>query len=197
LAFLKIFSKKEETDEDLLTKFKLKGNQDDLAILYDRYIALIYGICLKYLKNREDAQDACIDIYEKLKESVNRFEIKNFKSWIAKLAVNHCLMFLRANKSKMEKRHDFEKELLSDMENEEQMHPNDVSHDNRIETMLKVLDDLKEDQRNCIMMFYFHKHSYIEIAQLQQMTEKEVKSHIQNGKRNLKNSIISNENKFK
>jgi RNA polymerase sigma-70 factor (ECF subfamily) len=191
LAFLRIFNKKEETDEVLLTKFKLKGNQDDLAILYDRYIALIYGICLKYLKNREDAQDACIEIYEKLKDNVNRFEIINFKSWIAKLSVNHCLMFLRANKSKMEKRHDFENELLSNMENEQQMHPINESQENRIEVMLKILENLKEDQRNCIMLFYFHKHSYIEIAQLQDMSENEVKSHIQNGKRNLKIMMTS------
>jgi RNA polymerase sigma factor (sigma-70 family) len=191
LAFLRIFSKKEDTDEDLLAKFKLKGNQEDLAILYDRYIALIYGICLKYLKIREDAQDACIEIYEKLKDNVNRFEIINFKSWIAKLSVNHCLMFLRANKSKMEKRHDFENELLSNMENEQQMHPINESQENRIEVMLKILENLKEDQRNCIMLFYFHKHSYIEIAQLQDMSENEVKSHIQNGKRNLKIMMTS------
>jgi RNA polymerase sigma factor (sigma-70 family) len=191
LAFLRIFSKKEDTDEDLLAKFKLKGNQEDLAILYDRYIALIYGICLKYLKNREDAQDACIEIYEKLKDNVNRFEIINLKSWIAKLTVNHCLMFLRANKSKTEKKHDFENELLSDMENEQQMHPINESQENRIEVMLKILENLKEDQRNCIMLFYFHKHSYIEIAQLQDMSENEVKSHIQNGKRNLKIMMTS------
>jgi RNA polymerase sigma-70 factor (ECF subfamily) len=195
LAFLRIFSKKEDTDEDLLAKFKLKGNQEDLVILYDRYIALIYGICLKYLKNREDAQDACIEIYEKLKDNVDRFEIIKFKSWIAKLTVNHCLMFLRANKSKMEKRHDFENELLSDMENEQQMHPINENPENRIEIMLKILENLKEDQRNCIMLFYFHKHSYIEIAQLQDMSENEVKSHIQNGKRNLKIMMTSQESK--
>ena len=195
MAFLRIFSKKEDTDEDLLAKFKLKGNQEDLVILYDRYIALIYGICLKYLKNREDAQDACIEIYEKLKDNVDRFEIIKFKSWIAKLTVNHCLMFLRANKSKMEKRHDFENELLSDMENEQQMHPINENPENRIEIMLKILENLKEDQRNCIMLFYFHKHSYIEIAQLQDMSENEVKSHIQNGKRNLKIMMTSQESK--
>jgi len=195
LAFIKLFSKKEFSDEQLMDKFKKFEDQDALALLYERYLALVFGICLKYLQNREDAEDASMEIYETIKTQILRFEVQNFKSWLAKIAVNHCLMKLRSEKRKAQHAKQIEQILISDMELEQTNHLQDKVQQNQIEVMLKALENLKEDQRNCIMLFYFHKHSYIEIAQLQKLSENEVKSHIQNGKRNLKLWITKAENK--
>ncbi len=175
----------DKSDEELLESFQNSGSLDVLGDLYSRYIHLVYGVSLTYLGNRDDAQDAVMHIFEKLITDLPRHEVQNFKSWLYVLAKNHCLMEIRSRKS-ADRRLEGLKIEQEFMESGDEMHPIDKA-DSPIEDVLKdCIAQLKNEQKQCIEMFYYQKLCYQEIAEKLHMEEKKVKSYLQNGKRNLK-----------
>jgi RNA polymerase sigma-70 factor (ECF subfamily) len=98
LAFLNKISST-DTDHELVQQYKAHGKIDTLGILYQRYMELVYGVCLKYLKEPEDAKDAVINIFEELVSKLKKYEVDNFKGWLYQLAKNHCLMKLRSKRA--------------------------------------------------------------------------------------------------
>jgi len=178
------------SDDELVQLFREKPNLEILGVLYKRYMYLVYGVCMKYFKNREDSQDAVMQIFEVLVRDIPRFEIQNFKGWLYTVSRNHCLMQLRKN-SKEKNRHP---EISSAvfMESTSVMHPIDEEPDEDMQERLKVcLEQLREEQRRCVEMFYYQQQCYKEIANDLRIGEEKVKSYIQNGKRNLKNCLES------
>ena len=173
------------TDEELLLQYKSKGSLDTLGELYSRYMHLVYGVALKYLSSRDEAQDVVMQIFEKLISDLPGHEIRNFKSWLYVLTKNHCLMYIRSQKSadgRMEG-YKIEQEFMeSDME----MHPIDREDQSMEEALQLCIEQLKSEQKQCIELFYYEKRCYQEIAEKLEMNEKKVKSYLQNGKRNLK-----------
>ena len=148
-------------------------------------MVLVYGLCMKYLKNREDSQDAVMQIFEILVQDVPRFEIRNFKAWLYGVSRNHCLMKLRKDKAEKNRHEKISTEWL--MESTENLHPIEEPGDEKLQGQLKAcLEQLKEEQRHCVELFYFHQYCYKEIAEKLTLDENKVKSFIQNGKRNLK-----------
>ncbi len=100
MVFLKTKKYENLSDEALLTQFRQKQDMNLLGILYERYMTLLYGLCLKYFKDREQAKDMVMQIFEKLAQKASQTEVSNFKSWLYVLARNECLMALRKKKSK-------------------------------------------------------------------------------------------------
>jgi RNA polymerase sigma-70 factor (ECF subfamily) len=140
---------------------------------------------MKYLKNREDSQDAVMQIFETLVQDVPRFDIRYFKGWLYGVSRNHCLMKLRKDKAEKNKHERISSEMF--MESTATLHPIEESHEEKKQEQLKAcLEQLKEEQRRCVELFYFHQHCYKEIADKLSFDENKVKSFIQNGKRNLK-----------
>ena len=175
----------ERSDEELLSQFKKTGDLDVLGELYARYMHLVYGVALKYLEDREDAKDAVMQIFEKLMADLPAQEVRNFKSWLYVITKNHCLMQIRARKSaggRMEK-YKIEQEF---MESDQELHPIDREEPSLEDALKKCIEQLKNEQKQCIELFYYQKHCYQEIAKQLNMNEKKVKSYLQNGKRNLK-----------
>ena len=175
----------ERTDEELLLQFKRTGSLDTLGELYSRYMHLVYGVSLKYFENREEAKDAVMQIFEKLVLDLPGQEVRNFKSWLYVLTKNHCLMHIRSQKSaagRMDK-YKIEQEF---MESEQEMHPIDKEEPSVEDALKKCIEQLKNEQKQCIELFYYEKRCYQEIAEKLQISEKKVKSYLQNGKRNLK-----------
>ncbi len=188
LMTLKWFKNKELNDHQLILEFKKDGNIDVLGILFERYMHLIYGVCLKYLKNRDDAQDAVIAIFEKLGKELMDKDVENFKPWLYVVSKNFCLMQLRQRQSQLQKEKDFEKDTLTFMESGHMVHPDNNSWepeemDRRLQ---ECLEKLREHQRACVELFYFKELCYREISDSLKLDIKKVKSYIQNGKRNLK-----------
>ena len=176
----------DQSDEELLEKFQNSGSLDVLGDLYSRYMHLVYGVSLKYLGNRDDAQDAVINIFEKLITDLPRHKVQNFKSWLYVLTKNYCLMEFRSRKS-TDNRLEGLKIEQEFMESGDEMHPLDREEDSSIEDALKqCIEQLKAEQKQCIDLFYYQKLCYQEIAEKLHMEEKKVKSYLQNGKRNLK-----------
>jgi RNA polymerase sigma-70 factor (ECF subfamily) len=176
---------RDESDEDLLKRYLRSSDLDLLGDLYARYMHLVYGVSLKYLESRDDASDAVMHIFEKLITEIQRHQVRNFKSWLYVLTKNHCLMELRSRKQIQEKVEEIKTEFQF-MESAGELHPIDRADYSMEDKLRECIGQLKEQQRACIEMFYYQNQCYREIASELQIEEKKVKSHIQNGKRNLK-----------
>jgi RNA polymerase sigma-70 factor (ECF subfamily) len=180
------------TDAELVSQYCRNPDPEVLGALYKRYMYLVYGVCLKYLKNREDSQDAVMQVFETLVHDLPRFEIRNFKSWLYGVSRNHCLMKLRKDKVERSRLAIISDEIF--MESTSISHPIEDSIDEEMQERLKAcMEQLKEEQRRCVELFYFHQHCYKEIAITLLLDELKVKSFIQNGKRNLKICLESKE----
>jgi RNA polymerase sigma factor (sigma-70 family) len=174
----------EYTDVEVLAKYRATKDQQYLGKLFQRYKYLVVGICMKYLKHQEEAKDACMDIYEELTFRVLEHEIKNFKSWLSSVARNHCLMKIRKTKGITEVDVQNEKIENQFMESADFEHLVTEKQDES-EVLLEAIEQLKDGQRECIRLFYLKELSYKEVADLTHLDLKQVKSNIQNGKRNL------------
>jgi RNA polymerase sigma-70 factor (ECF subfamily) len=176
---------RDESDEELLQRYLRSGDLELLGELYARYMHLVYGVSLKYLENREDASDAVMHIFEKLISELPRHQVRNFKSWLYVLTKNHSLMELRSRKQVRNKADEINTEFKF-MESADELHPIDRADHSMEDKLAECIKQLKKEQRACIEMFYYQNQCYREIAAELQIEEKKVKSHIQNGKRNLK-----------
>jgi len=183
------------SDEELLEQYRSAGDREMAGELYARYMHLVYGVCLKYLQNREEAQDAVMQIFEKLLTEMKTRSIQHFKSWLYVVSKYHCLMKLRADKSKKKLEEKWLKEEEFFMESAFEMHPIDEDGSNLNEAIAECLEKLKNEQKACIELFYYKNKCYSEIAIQLKLDEKQVKSHLQNGKRNLKLCLERNHEK--
>ncbi len=180
-------NKEAQTDAELLESYLKNNNQEILGELYSYYMHLVYGVCLKYFKDRELAQDAVIELYEKVLVEINRHTITNFKSWLYVVTKNYCLMELRKTKPGSHFSVSTDNEMENFMEKNTEMHPIDEEQNAKLEKALAdCIAKLKVEQQKCIQLFYYENRCYREIASQLNIEEKKVKSFIQNGKRNLK-----------
>jgi RNA polymerase sigma-70 factor (ECF subfamily) len=182
-----LFKKKEyNSDEELLKHYKQSGNKELFADLFKKHVTVVYGTCLFYLQDKDEAQDATMQLFEKLMLDINNREIDNFKGWLSFVVRNHCISLIRKNKSQtknIKSYYEFEYNA-PDYEQEEKI--NSVSDDVLLENMKECLPKLKENQRICVELFYLKNKSYQDIANETNFSLNEIKSYIQNGKRNLK-----------
>ncbi len=179
---LSILSLKEATDDQLLDRFKQTGDQQALAELYLRYSELLYGVCLKYLEDAEEAKDAVMNIYQELLVKVPRHEIQNFKSWVYVLTKNHCLMHLRSAKKNIKvslEQHAVQSDDFSHLDSV-------IEKEEAFKRLEKCIEKLPGEQQQSIQLFYYENKCYNEIAESTNMDWNKVRSLIQNGRRNLK-----------
>ncbi|NDV79895.1 RNA polymerase sigma factor [Dysgonomonas sp. 511] len=188
MRFFGLNKKKEYSDEELLSRFRETGDVELFQALFERYMPLAYGLCLKYLQNPEQSQDAVVDIYENLSQKIHTYEIKVFKNWLYSVVKNHCFHILKENK----------KEILVDFDSQVMESDSiiDLLSENREEdkehALSKCMEKLPEPQRIAIDKFFYENKSYAEIVDETGFHLKSVKSYIQNGKRNLKICIEKN-----
>jgi len=170
------------TDAELVLAYKQSGDSNLVGELYQRYMELVYGVCLKYLKNPENAQDSVISIFEELLTKLQKHEVENFKAWLYTLSKNHCLMRLRSEKRQIVVNVDVEL-----MQSEENVHLNgELEKEENFKKLDYCLGQLLEEQRQVIELFYLQGKCYNEIVELTGMEWNQVRSFIQNGRRNLK-----------
>ena len=182
MSFLRMTSTS-ETDEELLQLYKNSGKTDYFGKLYDRYIPLVYGLCLKYLQNEDEAQDAVMQLFEELLPKVLKHDIQTFRTWLYTVSRNHCMQILR------DKERTMQVEFNSDvMESNDILHLLDEEDDNseRVQALLYCMEKLPEQQRESIVLFFNDGLSYADIVDNTGFPLTKVKSYIQNGKRNLK-----------
>ena len=169
-------------DEDLLSLYLQTNQSDYFGELYNRYIPLIYGLSLKYLQQPEKAEDATMELFEMLLPKVSGYEIKVFKTWIYSVAKNHCLQILRKKEQ-----HIFVDLNSEIMESDVVLHLLEENGSEEENAALKrCLEKLPKPQKISVSMFFIEEMSYADIAEQTGYLLKTIKSHIQNGKRNLK-----------
>lgn len=181
------------SDLELISEYKATQNKVLIGLLYKRYSHLVYGLSLKYLKNQDDAKDSVMQIFEKLLQDLIKYEISYFKSWLYTYSKNYCLQIIRAQKSE-EKYHSELKNYSDVMENESEFHHNNaLVKEAQLQNLEKAINELNDIQKKCIQLFYLENYSYHEIADKTGYSLNEVKSYIQNGKRNLKIKLEKSE----
>jgi len=171
------------SDQELLENFYTTHDTEWLGILLPRYTLLLLGVCMKYLKNEEEARDCVQQIFLKVITELKKYKVEYFKSWLYMVAKNHCLMKIRDGHGKIPL------ELTErNMQGAEELPDKQsfVKDDQAIELMNEALGELSPEQRQCVTLFYLQKKSYQEISEETGFTMMQVKSYIQNGKRNLK-----------
>ncbi|HWJ27582.1 MAG TPA: sigma-70 family RNA polymerase sigma factor [Flavisolibacter sp.] len=172
------------TDSELLDLYYKDRNQEWIGILLERYTLLLLGVCMKYLKDEHEAKDCVQQIFLKVLTELPKYRVDYFKSWLYMVAKNHCLMRLRDKGNKEVK------ELSDKYAAEADTSLHDLYKDDKAYDYLEEsINELNEEQRQCVILFYLRKKSYSEIAAITGFSALQVKSYIQNGKRNLKNIL--------
>lgn len=185
-----IFSSNKKHDETadltLLAQYRQSGDLGVLGKLYKPYMGLVYGVCLKYLKDEELCKDAVMQIFEELVAKAAKHDIKQFRPWLYVLARNYCLMQLRSAK-KMDVIN-----LDAVMENTIFLHPEPEDKEETLTALERCMEKLPAAQKESVDLFFYKEKCYKEIADETGYTLNEVKSYIQNGKRNLKICLEKN-----
>ena len=187
--FLKLFSKnpKPPSDLELVQRYQETEDLAYVGELFERYTDMVYLVCRKYLPNEDTSKDATMQVFEQLIQSLKKHQIANFKSWLHVTAKNHCLMQLRAQKSKPTFSLDAESSLhvqFSDGLHHSSGEAESLEQDWQL--LEKALDGLPPEQRFCLELFYLQEKSYGQIAEQTGYDVNRVRSYIQNGRRNLK-----------
>ena len=183
MTFLKNISSNETTDKELVAAFKQSGDTNYLSTLYQRYMDLVFGVCLKYFKDAERCKDAVMDIYEELNTKLKLHEVDNFKGWLHVLARNYCLMQLRSPRNM--KTTEFKADFMQSAENTH-LNGEVLEKESNFVKLEQCLDTLTDEQRQSVQLFYLENKCYNEIAEITGFDWNKVRSYIQNGRRNLK-----------
>ena len=178
--FNKPFKPDDADDVKLLASYNESSDLSVLGKLYEKYVPLVYGVCLKYLKDEEPAKDAVMGIFEELVVKTKQHDIKQFRSWLYVLSRNYCLMQIRSGK-KMEI-----VDLDGVMEFTPLLHPDTDNREAALNALERCIDKLSAGQKQSVELFYLKEKCYKEVAELTGFSLNDVKSYIQNGKRNLK-----------
>ncbi len=182
------------SDAEYVAAYQATGDLEILGELYERHIDMVYAVCFNYLRDEDESKDAVMQLFEQLITDLKRHEVQNFRSWLHSVARNYCLMQLRARRVYVNATGlaDTDDELHADAG-----HPlaewltavsdtdgPDLEHN--LTQMHECLKTLPQPQQTCLDLFYLQEKSYQEVAQLTGYDLKQVKSYLQNGRRNLK-----------
>ncbi len=181
------------SDEELVNLYKQESDNQYLGILFKRYSHLVFGVCLKYLKDEDDSKDAAMQVFEKLFIELKKHQIQHFKAWLHTVTKYHCLMILRSSnkESSGHEAHIMEIEAFK-----HQVQGNDeesLENEMKLQHMESSISELEPSQQTCIRLFYLEGKSYQQVAHITGYSLKQVKSYLQNGKRNLKLKLSKNE----
>lgn len=185
LLSMMLFNKRNKShaslsDLELIEKYKTEENGQLIGLLYERYAHLVLGVCLNYFRNSQDAEDITMHIFTELDQKIKKHTIQHFKSWLYQVTRNECLMELRKRKINFNNVDDMQISLPEEDSDMKWLLEEKLGY------LEQALAALKSEQKICVEQFYIHDKSYQEISIEHNMPIKQVKSAIQNGKRNLK-----------
>lgn len=180
-----------DNESDLIQSYRETGEMRLLGKLYESYTHLVFGVCLKYLKNREDSQDAVMQIFEKITVDLRKHEVKNFKSWLYQVAKNYCLMELRRKKIEISDENSENLGNLMELSHNPHLTDEGAEKEAQLQVLEETILQLPPEQKRCVQLFFLEQKSYRQIVEETDYDLKKVKSYIQNGKRKLK--ILMNE----
>ena len=175
---------KQLSDAELVARYKKENNKQFVGELYKRYTHLVMGMCIHYFKDTDIAKDMVLQIFEKLFDELKKHEVDNFKHWLTFVVRNYCISELRKMQTQLNRNIQYQyeaKQLLIETDSDDK-----AEQEKRLDLLEKALKELNPFQKKCVELFYLKNRSYTQIAELTGYSLNEVKSYIQNGKRNLK-----------
>lgn len=180
VRFLKSRNQNPATDEELILAYRQDRDPARIGLLFDRYSSLLFGVCMQYLRDEDESKDAVVHLFERFQHDLLKYEVRNFGSWAYRVSRNYCVRLL----AKRKEVHDewALKNLVADEINKEEQLYTEL----RIEELERAMGMLQVHQRRCIEMFFIQELSYQQISDQTGFSLKQVKSYIQNGKRNLR-----------
>jgi len=190
--FMWLFKKKDagdfrdKSDEDVIRLYRQNGDKTLFAHLFKQHVTQVYGTCIFYLKDKEEAKDAVMHIFEKMLADLKKTEVQNFKGWLGFVVRNHCISLLRKKNTVLKNTEAYYEFEYKDPVYEEEVKAEKVNDEILLTYIQQCLPELKENQKICVQAFYLHGMSYQQISEKNGFSTNEVKSYIQNGKRNLK-----------
>ncbi|CAN5503833.1 sigma-70 family RNA polymerase sigma factor [soil metagenome] len=177
------------TDNELVSQYKATSDKIYVGELYKRYTHLVLGMCINYFKDRDVAKDMVLQIFEKLFDELKKREVENFKAWLTFVVRNYCISELRKMQTQLNRDIEYQYQLKNQSIEEEKEEA--VEAEEKLEALEKAMESLNPFQKKCIELFYLKNMTYTQIVEMTGYSVNEVKSYIQNGKRNLK-MIITN-----
>jgi RNA polymerase sigma-70 factor (ECF subfamily) len=175
------------SDLELVERYKNTLDKLYVGELFKRYSHLVLGLCINYFKDKDDAKDALVQIFEKLFDELRKRQIENFRVWLCFVSRNYCISALRKRKTEESRQDDYEKGVETFVEMESPLRHDDKEL--QLQQLEEAIKQLNEEQRICVDLFYLQERSYQDISAATGYSLKEVKSYLQNGKRNLKNIL--------
>jgi RNA polymerase sigma-70 factor (ECF subfamily) len=176
------------SDSELIEMYKKTSDKSYIGELYKRYTHLVYGTCLYYLKDEDEAKDSVINIFEKLFVELKKHEVNSFKGWLTFVVRNYCFDLLRKTETRNNVYTEYAlEEKYNDIADAEDATEVEI----KLENLEKAMKELVPFQRKCIELFYLEDLSYAQIVAKTGLTANEVKSYLQNGKRNLKLLLVN------
>lgn len=172
------------TDNELVIQYKKTADKIYVGELYKRYTHLVLGMCINYFKDRDVAKDMVLQIFEKLFDELKKREVENFKAWLTFVVRNYCISELRKMQTQLNRDIEYQYQLKNQLieEDKEEI----AEEEEKLEALEKAMERLNPFQKKCIELFYLKNMSYTQIVEMTGYSVNEVKSYIQNGKRNLK-----------
>ena len=185
----------EQSDDELLSRYRSTKDQKWITQLFGRYVQLIYGVCLRYTPDVREAEDFTMEIYQKVSDKALTHQIKAFKSWVYVVSKHHCLEQIR--KVTGRRIESFDPDF---MQLRAELHPMDdmtdkLALEDKYDRMEYCLKQLNELQKKSIDLFYYQNKSYSEIAKIIEDEVSQVRSYLQNGRRNIKKCVERNHTK--
>lgn len=179
------------SDEELLEAYRREGHTKYVGELFQRYTEMTYLISLKYLKHPLEAEDMTMKVFERLMTDLKKYEVRSFRYWLHTVVKNQCFAYLDREARTRAKSEDFQREQQANMESGEvdSLFDEEDQHEQMLQILERALTLLNTQQKVCVELFYLKKKSYQEVADLTGFSMKQVKSYIQNGKRNLQKHI--------
>lgn len=169
------------SDQTLLQNYMADGNSKWIGQLLERYTLLLFGVCMKYLRHEEQSKDAVQQVFLKALSEMGKYPIENIGGWLYQVCRNYCLTTLKTEKNYTDE------EAIYNLSDDDTVSVQDLlAREQNIDRLKECIQELKEEQRVCIVAFYLQKQSYTQIAIDTGFSVKEVKSYLQNGKRNLR-----------
>jgi len=169
------------SEAELIRKYKTSGDQEWLSQLFVPYMELLYGVCLKYLKNKDDAQDTIMDVYELVSKKLKTHEVEAFRPWLYVVTKNYCFDKLRKANKRIEK-----EKSAHNMYSDTIFHPDSEAKEAMLVKMEECIETLNKEQMTCVKAFYYQSMTYEQIAENYKLSWNTVRSSIQNGRRKLK-----------
>lgn len=170
------------SDEELVLALQ-GGHRSALGLLWDRYAHLLFGVGMKYLKDTERSKDAVADLFAKLPGLLNRHQVERFRPWVHTVMRNHCLLALRADHKQVRWDEAVTTDAMDETAHEAAVHESDLQ---RLE---QAIGRLNEMQRNCIRLFHLERLSYAQVQERLGIDYDQLRSHLQNGRRNLRHIL--------